>query len=71
VHVGRHPGRLCGAEVESGYRGRGVLVGEVHGPDAGAGADVEDVAGGGADGGEEEAVVQGEEVEMVPVGEGC
>jgi hypothetical protein len=37
---------LDGGEVGADDGGGGVLVGEVNGPDAGAGADVEDLVGG-------------------------
>jgi len=43
--VGRHPRGLDGREVDAGDFGVGELVGEVDGPDAGAGADVEHLGG--------------------------
>jgi hypothetical protein len=46
-----HPGGLDGRQVCADDLGLWVLVGEVNGPDAGAGADIEDAAGRGVDGG--------------------
>jgi hypothetical protein len=46
-----HPGGLDGGEVGAEDIAAGVFVGKVYGPDAGAGADVEDAVGGRVDGG--------------------
>lgn len=55
--VGGDPDRLHGGEVDAGDGGAGVLVGEVNGPDAGAGSEVEDGVGGGGERGEVEIPV--------------
>ena len=50
--VRRDGGGLDGAEVGPRDGGAGVGVGHLEGPDAGAGADIEDGGGGGEEGGE-------------------
>lgn len=54
------PAGLGGAEVGADDLGAGVLVADVDGPYPRAGADVEDAAGLGAEGGEEELAVHGQ-----------
>lgn len=44
-HIGRYKGRLNWGEVVANNRGGGIAVAHIDGPDAGAGADVEDAAG--------------------------
>ena len=60
-------GALRGAQIAGQDVGVGEGIGHVDGPEAGAGADVEDGSGVG-DGGEVELVVEGEEPEVVDDG---
>ena len=53
--VRRHPFRLHGRDVGADHGGPRVLVRHLHGPDAGAGADVEDLLRGGGEGREVQA----------------
>lgn len=63
--IGGHPGGLDGAEVGAKDVAARVLVGKVNGPDAGAGANVEGPARGGADGGVVQLAVEDEGEDVV------
>ena len=63
--IWRHPCRLGGREIGPDDLAFGIGVCEVDRPDPGAGADVEDFGGVGADGGQEELVAECYQEEMV------
>ena len=59
AHIRRHPAGLDGGQVRAGDAGAGEHLADVDGPGAGAGADVEDGLGAGADGREEVVASEG------------
>ena len=61
AHIGRHPGRLDGREVDAEHLGGRVGVAHLDGPDAGAGAEVDDVLRVVADGRKVQPVAAGGE----------
>ena len=65
THVGWDKGRLDRREVIANYRGGGILVSHLNGPDTRAGANVENPVWKSGEGSEMQCTVEGEEEEMM------